>query len=237
MTTRKSKRIINQNKNYNESGSDSDFSHHSDDQYEEEHVIHTKIPCYEGNIKNNNLYNDFIQTLDDEIHSDSVFFKNFNLETIKENKNEDLPLKVPTKNVLSEEEINKKIDELNTFVEQSKLYSNIIANQLNEDSTEKEWKYNIPELIGSDITIKDYQRQGFEWLLSLYINGLNGLLSDEMGLGKTLQILLLLCFIYENEQMKNNKTENIFLIVVPLTTLDNWVNEIKKFCPDLPGFM
>ena len=29
--------------------------------------------------------------------------------------------------------------------------------------------------------------------------------------------------------MKNNKTENIFLIVVPLTTLDNWVNEIKKF--------
>ncbi|KAF0269384.1 hypothetical protein FOG48_01298 [Hanseniaspora uvarum] len=234
MTTRKSKRIINQNKNYNESGSDSDFSHHSDDQYEEEHGIHTKIPCYKGNIKNNNLYNDFIQTLDDEIHSDSVFFKNFNLETIKENKNEDLPLEVPTKNVLSEEEINKKIDELNTFVEQSKLYSNIIANQLNEDSTEKEWKYNIPELIGSDITIKNYQRQGFEWLLSLYINGLNGLLSDEMGLGKTLQILLLLCFIYENEQMKNNKTENIFLIVVPLTTLDNWVNEIKKFCPDLP---
>lgn len=33
--------------------------------------------------------------------------------------------------------------------------------------------------------MRDYQLDGFEWLVSLYENGLNGILADEMGLGKT----------------------------------------------------
>ncbi|CAI8504160.1 unnamed protein product [Hanseniaspora opuntiae] len=230
MTIRKSKRIINQSKNYNESESDSDFVQSS----EEEPTVEGDIPSFDGDLSNSNLYNEFIQVLDKEIKKKSIFFKQFNLETIKTSKNDDVPLDLPSKDELSQEEINKKIDALNTFVEQSKLYSNIIADQLNENENENEWKYDIPGLLDPSIKVKDYQRQGYEWLLSLYINGLNGILSDEMGLGKTLQILLLLCFIYENEQMNNNKSENIFLVVVPLTTLDNWVNEVKKFCPDLP---
>ncbi|KAL6934689.1 hypothetical protein ACO0OL_003233 [Hanseniaspora opuntiae] len=230
MTIRKSKRIINQSKNYNESESDSDFVQSS----EEEPTVEGDIPSFDGDLSNSNLYNEFIQVLDKEIKKKSIFFKQFNLEAIKTSKNDDVPLDLPSKDVLSQEEINKKIDALNTFVEQSKLYSNIIADQLNENENENEWKYDIPGLLDPSIKVKDYQRQGYEWLLSLYINGLNGILSDEMGLGKTLQILLLLCFIYENEQMNNNKSENIFLVVVPLTTLDNWVNEVKKFCPDLP---
>ena len=32
-------------------------------------------------------------------------------------------------------------------------------------------------------TMKDYQLEGLEWLITLYENGLNGILADEMGLG------------------------------------------------------
>ncbi len=33
-------------------------------------------------------------------------------------------------------------------------------------------------------TLKEYQLQGVQWMLSLFENGLNGILADEMGLGK-----------------------------------------------------
>ena len=33
--------------------------------------------------------------------------------------------------------------------------------------------------------LRDYQLKGVNWLISLYQNGLNGILADQMGLGKT----------------------------------------------------
>jgi len=35
--------------------------------------------------------------------------------------------------------------------------------------------------------LKPYQLIGLQWLVSLYVNNLNGILADEMGLGKTIQ--------------------------------------------------
>ena len=32
--------------------------------------------------------------------------------------------------------------------------------------------------------MKDYQLQGLQFLMSLFMNGLNGILGDDMGLGK-----------------------------------------------------
>ena len=37
--------------------------------------------------------------------------------------------------------------------------------------------------------MRDYQLAGMEWLISLYDNGLNGILGDEMGLGKVIKYL------------------------------------------------
>jgi hypothetical protein len=37
-------------------------------------------------------------------------------------------------------------------------------------------------------TMRNYQIDGVQWLISLYENGLNGILGDEMGLGKTIQV-------------------------------------------------
>ena len=33
--------------------------------------------------------------------------------------------------------------------------------------------------------LRDYQLKGVKWLISLYNNGINGILGDQMGLGKT----------------------------------------------------
>jgi hypothetical protein len=33
--------------------------------------------------------------------------------------------------------------------------------------------------------LRDYQLKGVKWLISLWSNGLNGILGDQMGLGKT----------------------------------------------------
>lgn len=35
--------------------------------------------------------------------------------------------------------------------------------------------------------LRDYQLKGVKWLISLYNNGINGILGDQMGLGKTVR--------------------------------------------------
>ncbi|KAI8918275.1 putative SNF2 family helicase/ATPase PasG [Powellomyces hirtus] len=77
-------------------------------------------------------------------------------------------------------------------------------------------------------TLREYQLVGMEWLISLYENGLNGILADEMGLGKTIQVIAFLAHLWEVG------TRGPFLIVVPLSTLVNWVTEIQRFAPSLP---
>ena len=77
-------------------------------------------------------------------------------------------------------------------------------------------------------TMRSYQLEGLEWLISLYENGLNGILADEMGLGKTIQTIAFLAFLREKG------TFGPFLIAAPLSTTTNWVDEIRKWTPDIP---
>ncbi|KAH3676332.1 hypothetical protein WICPIJ_009142 [Wickerhamomyces pijperi] len=76
-------------------------------------------------------------------------------------------------------------------------------------------------------TMRDYQLEGTEWLITLYENGLNGILADEMGLGKTIQSIALLAFLYEQGINGN------FLITAPLSTVGNWDKEFKRFAPNV----
>lgn len=84
-----------------------------------------------------------------------------------------------------------------------------------------------PKLI-KDVTLRDYQLDGLDWLVTLYENGLNGILADEMGLGKTLQLISLLAFLYENDN------KGPFLVACPLSTVGNWYKEVSRFAPDIP---
>ncbi|XP_031726374.1 putative global transcription activator SNF2L2 [Anarrhichthys ocellatus] len=77
-------------------------------------------------------------------------------------------------------------------------------------------------------SLKHYQVQGLEWMVSLYNNNLNGILADEMGLGKTIQTIALITYLMENKRINGP-----FLIIVPLSTLSNWVYELDKWSPSV----
>ncbi|XWS08635.1 hypothetical protein CRYUN_Cryun40dG0018600 [Craigia yunnanensis] len=76
--------------------------------------------------------------------------------------------------------------------------------------------------------MRDYQLAGLNWLIRLYENGINGILADEMGLGKTLQTISLLGYLHEYLGITGPH-----MVVAPKSTLGNWMNEIRRFCPVL----
>ncbi|KAI9807676.1 MAG: hypothetical protein M1825_005617 [Sarcosagium campestre] len=84
-----------------------------------------------------------------------------------------------------------------------------------------------PDLVSGG-TMRSYQLEGLEWLTTLYENGLNGILADEMGLGKTIQTISLIAFL------RSKKTYGPFLIVAPLSTLSNWIEEFERWTPKIP---
>lgn len=84
-----------------------------------------------------------------------------------------------------------------------------------------------PNLLNSQFQLKPYQLIGLKWLLLLHEHKLSGILADEMGLGKTIQAIAFLSQLYENG------IKGPHLITVPSSTLDNWVRELKLWCPSL----
>ncbi|SBT70542.1 DEAD/DEAH box helicase, putative [Plasmodium malariae] len=98
--------------------------------------------------------------------------------------------------------------------------------------------------------LMQYQLEGLEWLVSLYNNNLHGILADEMGLGKTVQTISLFAYLKEFKYGTNkgsairgsegngtgSATANTNLksiVIVPLSTLPNWINEFRIWCPTL----
>lgn len=85
--------------------------------------------------------------------------------------------------------------------------------------------YDIPSEV-RDI-LRPYQVTGYNWLKTLSRYNFGGILADDMGLGKTLQVL---SFIKSNLADDYKKKS---LIVAPTSLVYNWLNEVKKFLPDL----
>lgn len=56
----------------------------------------------------------------------------------------------------------------------------------------------------------------------------NAILADEMGLGKTIQCCSLLGLLAENMGLRGP-----FLVVVPLSTVPNWIREARKWVPQV----
>uniref|UniRef100_A0A8C1W5I5 SWI/SNF related, matrix associated, actin dependent regulator of chromatin, subfamily a, member 1 n=1 Tax=Cyprinus carpio TaxID=7962 RepID=A0A8C1W5I5_CYPCA len=76
--------------------------------------------------------------------------------------------------------------------------------------------------------LRDYQIRGLNWMISLYENGINGILADEMGLGKTLQTIALLGYLKHYRNIPGPH-----MVLVPKSTLHNWMNEFKRWVPTL----
>ncbi|KAJ7579101.1 SNF2 family N-terminal domain-containing protein [Mycena floridula] len=84
-----------------------------------------------------------------------------------------------------------------------------------------------PSLLSEDITLKEYQLLGVNWLHLLYRKKMSCILADEMGLGKTIQVIAFFAYLKE----KGNNGPH--LVVVPSSTLENWLREFDRFAPTL----
>lgn len=78
-------------------------------------------------------------------------------------------------------------------------------------------------------TMRDYQLEGLTWMFEICSQGMSGILADEMGLGKTIQTISLIALLREKEGYLGPH-----LIVAPLSTLSNWIEEFQKWVPDIP---
>jgi len=77
-------------------------------------------------------------------------------------------------------------------------------------------------------TMRAYQLEGLNWMISLHNKNINGILADEMGLGKTLQSISILGFCLEFYKIRGPH-----IVIVPKSTLGNWCRELARWCPDL----
>jgi superfamily II DNA or RNA helicase/Holliday junction resolvase len=89
----------------------------------------------------------------------------------------------------------------------------------------------LPSSLKSDISLKDHQKEGVAWLQHLWSMSpaecRGAVLADDMGLGKTIQLLTFIARILEDEPESDP-----FLIVAPVSLLENWKEEIGKFFTD-----
>ncbi|QUC16761.1 uncharacterized protein UV8b_01002 [Ustilaginoidea virens] len=81
-------------------------------------------------------------------------------------------------------------------------------------------------------TMRDYQLEGLTWMFEICSQGMSGILADEMGLGKTVQTIALIALLREQENYLGPH-----LIVAPLSTLSNWMDEFHKWTPSIPAVM
>lgn len=85
-----------------------------------------------------------------------------------------------------------------------------------------------PSVMSSDLVMKDYQVAGLNWLALLFSKKLSCILADDMGLGKTCQVIAFLAHLFESDLSKGPH-----LVIVPGSTLENWLREFQNFCPKL----
>ena len=83
-----------------------------------------------------------------------------------------------------------------------------------------------PVTVPLTANLYSYQKDGYRWLKYITGEHCGCILGDEMGLGKTLQIIALLAD-------KCTQVDHHFLVVAPVTLLENWKREFSKFAPDV----
>ncbi|KAL4656875.1 chromodomain-helicase-DNA-binding protein 1-like isoform X2 [Arapaima gigas] len=96
----------------------------------------------------------------------------------------------------------------------------------NEESDLSESQLRTLGLTG--IQLRPYQLAGAQWLSQCLKNQEGCILGDEMGLGKTCQTISLLVYVRGSQGH-----EGPFLVLSPLSVMENWREEIVRFSPGL----
>lgn len=81
-------------------------------------------------------------------------------------------------------------------------------------------------------TLRDYQTLGLGWLHFLRDFHFGGCLADDMGLGKTVQVLALL-EARRKRAVPKGQPRRPSLAVVPRSLVFNWIEEARRFTPEL----
>ena len=83
----------------------------------------------------------------------------------------------------------------------------------------------VPEVPSTlQAELRDYQVEGFVWMLRLAHLGVGGCLADDMGLGKTLQSLAVIL---------DRAPDGPTLVIAPTSVCMNWEQEAARFAPTL----
>ncbi|TVY83360.1 Lymphocyte-specific helicase [Lachnellula suecica] len=142
---------------------------------------------------------------------------------------------------LSRDERDTKAHELNELLAKSEVFSKILTGKTKslgrvgttmEGASAAIGEHHLEmtkqpkTMVGG--TMRDYQLEGLTWMAEIALQGMSGILADEMGLGKTIQTISLVAHLREMEFY------GPFLIVAPLSTLSNWIEEFEKWVPGLP---
>ncbi|KAF6833847.1 snf2 family helicase atpase [Colletotrichum plurivorum] len=140
---------------------------------------------------------------------------------------------------LSKEEREKKARELDDLLAKSAAFSDIltkktevlgrVGSSLDGEAlgTHDLTMATQPKIMTGG-TMRDYQLEGLTWMYEVCLQGMSGILADEMGLGKTVQTISLIARLREEDYLGPH------LIVAPLSTLSNWMDEFQKWCPTIP---
>ena len=72
--------------------------------------------------------------------------------------------------------------------------------------------------------LRDYQLEGFQWMIRLAHWGAGACLADDMGLGKTFQAIAVVLY---------RAGEGPTLIAAPTSVCANWISEFQRFAPSL----
>lgn len=115
-----------------------------------------------------------------------------------------------------------------------------IAEEVGEFKSDAAWRKQVERLRQAEqcqpllpstlqAELRDYQKEGYEWLSRLAAWGVGACLADDMGLGKTLQAIALIL---------SRAGEGPSLVIAPTSVCFNWQNELTRFAPSLnPRFL
>jgi SNF2-related domain/Helicase conserved C-terminal domain len=86
----------------------------------------------------------------------------------------------------------------------------------------QEQMFEVPAGLAAEL--RDYQLEGYRWLMRLASSGFGAVLADEMGLGNTVQTLSMLL---------QRADGGPALVVAPTSVCGNWMLEVARFAPGL----
>lgn len=100
--------------------------------------------------------------------------------------------------------------------------SDMFQERVNQFYHNEKQEYIVPSHYQN--ILRDYQKEGYIWIKTLYDYGFNGILADDMGLGKTLQVIAVL---------DSFSTALPSIVIAPASLIYNWEDEVHKFSDTL----